>query len=221
MSTIEVQTQQELDAALDSAEVYDVIAIVGSGWLELTRRPTASVTAYGSASVRASGSASVTAYDTASVRATKYVSVHKRAQDRRVTVAGGVLIEAPEIDSPEAWCDYHGVEATEGSVTLYKALDDDWSTPNARAKGLVYELGTTVKAPDWRKARKCGNGLHACATPHEALAYNETATRFVEVRAPLASLVVIDESKVKAPCLEVVAEVDVRGRPLETGMVAP
>jgi hypothetical protein len=151
------------------------------------------------------------------------VAVHRRVRDAAlVSVTGGVLIEVPECDTPESWCRYHGIEPdAEGRVVIHKAVDDDWSTDNARRRKIAYAPGTTAEARDWKPTPACGNGLHASATPHEALAYNEAATRFVQVRAPMASLVVIDETKVKAPAFEALLAVDVHGVPLAVQPEAP
>jgi hypothetical protein len=233
VTTIEVRTQSELDAALDAAKAYDIIAIVGGSWLEVSRLPksdsatvtasdsatvgasgSATVRAYGSATVRAYDSATVTASDSATVTAAKFVAVHRRS--RGATLTGGVQIDPGDIDTAEAWCEYHGVPVVDGIATLHKAVDDDWSTDNARRKRIAYVPGATVDAKDWKPTKACGNGLHACAHPHQALGYNEGATRFVAVTAPVASLVIIDDGKVKAPRFTVAGEVDIDGQPKAT-----
>ena len=235
MATIEVRTQAELDAALAKAKPTDIIAIRGTGWFEVygsstvtaydsstvtaydsstvTAYGSSTVTAYGSSTVRAYGSSTVRAYGSSTVRASKYVAVHHFARDTDVRITGGVLIEVPALYTADAWSEYHGI-VTGGTVTLYKAVDDDYATPHARRMSLAYLPGTTVEAPDWKPTPSCGNGLHACASPTEARSYNPSATRYVAVTAPVADIVVIDESKVKAPRLTVVAEVDIDGNPI-------
>ena len=222
MSTIEVRTQAQLDDAIRSAKPSDVIAIRGSGYFDLTASgsatvrayDSATVTAYDSATVRAYGSATVTASGSATVRAGKYVAVHHWVADRRVKITGGVLIEVPELDTPAAWCAYHDVAVRDGIATLYKAVSDDHATSYSRDAGIFYVPGTTVEAPDFRPTPVCGAGLHACAHPIDALAFHDTATRYVAVTAPLVDLVVIDDTKVKAPRLTVVCEVDIDGAPI-------
>jgi hypothetical protein len=193
-------------------------SVWASGSASVRAYDSASVWASGSASVRASGSASVWASGSASVRATnKYVAVHLHASDRRnVKITGGVLIEVPEVKTPQDWIDYHDIAIEGGHVIVFKAVDDDWSTDNARAVDLAYRPGTElVAAPDWRKMAACGNGLHASAKPIDALLYNSDSTRFVALRAKVAEIVVIDESKIKVPRLYgPIVEVDINGEPL-------
>jgi hypothetical protein len=213
MATIEVTTQAQLDAALDDAKPYDIIAIRGKGSFSLGRRPkndsasvrasgsasvtasgSASVRAYGSASVTAYGSASVTAYDSASVTASgsasvtasKYVSVHTQEGQGKPTVEGGVLIHVPAIRTVADWCEVHGVTVEDGYATVYKAVDDDFGTDYSRAASILYTPGTDkLTAPDWDPIPQCGNGLHVAPTPGHALRYNEGATRFVSLRVKL------------------------------------
>ena len=241
MTTIEVKTQKQLDAALAKAGSYDLIAILGDGYFEISKRPasdSASVTAYGSASVRASGSASVTASDSASVRASgsasvrasKYVSVHTHAGQGKPKITGGVLIEVPAITTVEVWCDLHGIELVDGpkvmgkakgkAITVFKAVDDDYATGYSRQKGLFYRPGTDeVVAPDWDPAPQCGGGLHLAPTPQHALDYNREATRFVSMRVLVADIrkprADDDHGKVKAKrVLGPIVEVDVHGEPV-------
>jgi len=185
MSTIEVRTQAALDKALASVKPGDIIACVGKAEFSIS----------GSATVRASGSATV--------RAGKYVAIHVAASGRSgITITGGVVIETPDVVDAASWVDYHGADVVDGRVAVFKALDDDWSTDNARRVGIAYVPGTeVVEAPDWAPVAECGRGLHASARPDAALAYNPGATRYVRCRAKLDELVVIDEAKIKAPRL--------------------
>lgn len=146
--------------------------------------------------------------------ATKFVAVHKQPSHCG-RINGGVIIDIPDVSkmSPAEWCDYYGAATTRGTAILYKAVDDDYATPHARQRGIFYTVGAKVKAADWEAVPECGNGLHACASPAMAKRYNESATRYVQVKAKLADLVVIDD-KVKAPALTVVCECDVYGVPL-------
>jgi hypothetical protein len=139
------------------------------------------VRASGSATVRASGSATVEASGSATVRASKYVAIHKMAPS--AVVRGGVVIEPPLIDSPAAWLDYHGADATDGIVMLYKAVTDEFLASHPYPGGAMpsYAPGEMPEAPDFDAApRNCGRGLHACARPSAALDYHD-GPRFVAI----------------------------------------
>ena len=93
-------------------------------------------------------------------------------------------------------------------------MADDWTTPYSARAGIAYAPGATVEAPDWEPTPSCGAGLHAVPHTVDGLAYYPEATRYVAVTAPLDSLVVIDDDKVKAPRLTVKGEVTADGRPV-------
>jgi hypothetical protein len=174
----------------------------------------AHVEAWESAHVEAWESAHVEAWESAHVVASKFVAIHKRSSHRG-RINGGVVIEVPDVSkmTPAEWADYYGAKVSRGNVLLYKAVDDDYSTPQARQREIAYTVGAKVKADDWKPTKACGNGLHACAAPVLSRSYNPDATRYVQVKAKLADVVVIDD-KVKAPALTVVCECDIHGDPL-------
>ena len=240
MSVHVVRTQVELDAALkaaagerwtdieirsergvwlalrsvpDSATVraYDSATVTASDSATVTASGSATVTAYDSATVRAYDSATVRAYDSATVTATPKVAVHLHSGYAKVS--GGVLIDhTADLSDPTDWCEYHGVKATRaGIATLYKAVDDNWTTP----RGFDYSPGAKPKAPDWRDDNGCGGGIHLSPTPVQALAYHPEATRFVAVGVRVADLRPIPggTAKAKAPAVvRACREVDIDGQ---------
>jgi hypothetical protein len=230
MSTRTVTTQAELDAALADSKVdWIEIRSPRGVWLEVgnsgsatvtasdsatvTAYDSATVTAYGSATVTASGSATVTAYDSATVRATPKCAVHLHSGYAKAK--GGVLIDhTTDLSDPADWCEYHGVTVTRaGIATLYKAVDDAWTTP----RGFDYSPGAKPKAPDWTDDNGCGGGLHFSPSPTQALAYHEEATRFVAVGVKVADLRPIPggTAKAKAPAVvRACREVDLDGKPV-------
>ena len=227
MSTRTVTTQAELDAAL--AEHVDIITINSPRGVWLTISHTGSATvrasgsatvwASGSATVEASGSATVEAWDSATVwasgsatvRASKWVAVHLFSA--RATVSGGVVIDvsALDLDDLATWTEYHGATVTDGTLTAYKAVGDDWQTDR---KGWVYAPGATVTAEDWDAKPECGGGLHLCLTPSKSRGYYSEATRYVECLIDMSEAVVVYRDKVKARSVRVVREVTIDGEPV-------
>ena len=197
MSTI-VKTQGELDAAVAAGAEYIVIASPAGVWLDVRGSATvrafgsATVRACGSATVRASGSATVTAsgsatvraYDSATVRASAHVAV--LVKSAHAVASGGVIIGMSTIDltNAAAWCEHHGVEVVDGVATVYKAVDDAWTT----SRGTDYSPGSLPTALDWRDDHKHGGGLHFSPWPWQALEYHPGATRFVAAGVPIETL---------------------------------
>ena len=203
MSTRTVTTQAELDAALAKRVSTIIIDSPRGVWLTISDS--------GSATVRASGSATVEAWDSATVRASKWVAVHLFSA--RATVSGGVVIDvsALDLDELDTWAEYHGATVTDGALTAYKAVGDDWQTDR---KGWVYAPGATVVAEDWDGKPECGGGLHLCMTPRKSRGYYSMATRYVECLIDVTEAVVVDRDKVKARSVRVVREVTIDGEPV-------
>jgi hypothetical protein len=192
-----------------TVRAYDSATVRAYGSATVTAYDSATVTAYGSATVRAYDSATVTAYGSATVRAygsatvtaSPKVAVHLHSGYAKVT--GGVLIDhTADLSNAADWCEYHGVKVTKAGVaTLYKAVDDAWTTP----RGFDYSPGSKPKAPDWSADNSCGGGLHFSPSPAQALAYHAAATRFVAVGVKVADLRPILDgggpAKAKAPAV--------------------
>ena len=229
MTEIIVKTQAELDAALARDDIsyntHEIIIDSPAGiWITIgddhgqtvEASGSATVWASGSATVEASGSATVEASDSATVEATPYVAVHLFSA--RATVTGGVVIDiaALNLDNPETWCAYHGIEVTDGVATVYKAVDDRYFS----AHGTCYKPGATPDAPDWQPTKICGQGLHFSPTPRQAQPYNHAtaaAAKYVACGVAVADLIPLDSDKCKAPrVVRSCAEVDIDGQPLTT-----
>ncbi len=231
MARYEVKTQKELNKALKKAGPLDIVACVGSGYFEVsgfsrvTATDSSQVTAYGSSQVTATDSSQVTAYgssqvrapDSSQVRASKFVAVTRHA--KTVKVSGGVLIDVPTITTAKEWCDYYGVPVMRGIAVLFKAVDDDYSTDQARVRGISYRPGAKPAAPDWDPEPECGGGLHFVPRPIDGLRFFPDAKRFVACPVKLSEIVVHRDprypNKVKAPrvygeCYEV----DIDGGPV-------
>ena len=200
---------------------YDSSTVTALDSSTVTAYGSSTVRAYGSSTVRAYGSSTVTAYGSSTVRA--YGSSTVRAQSRvavhlhsgRAHVSGGVLIDhSTEPATAAEWCAYHDVTVTDGIATVYKAVNNAWTT----ARGADYSPGSTPGAPDWRPSAKCGGGLHFSPSPAEALAYHSEATRFVAVGVAVADLVPLPggTAKCKAPRVVVACrEVTIDGKAVQ------
>ena len=210
-----------------TVEAWDSATVRAGGSATVRAGGSATVRAWDSATVRAGGSATVGAGGSATVRAwdasqvqafhhsritaSDHVAVTRRSKDAKVT--GGVVIEIPPINTPEAWCDFHGAEVKDGVAVLYKAVGDDYVSSHA----FAYVPGTTPEAPDWDGGKEeCGGGLHACAHPWEARQFNSFATRYIACPVRLEDIAVHENAampnKVKfRACCEPCWEVDVDG----------
>ena len=238
---IEVTTQTELDAAV-AAHPDELITITGAGWFTVSSgrfasgsasvraygsasveaSGSASVRAYGSASVMASGSASVRAYDSASVMASCMVAVHNHNPDNKygtVKITGGVIIDVRPAANLDEWFADNIIEPVDGVVTLYKAVDDGFKS----GYGFDYTPGTVPVAPDWDGGvQECGGGLHFCAAPWIARSqFNRSATRFVACPILVSDIAFHPggqlPSKVKAKgCCAPVWECDIDGNPVQS-----
>ena len=186
-------------------------------WDSATVRASGSATvrAWDSATVEASGSATVRASGSATVRAAPYVAVHLFSA--QATVSGGVVIDiaALDLDDPEIWCTYHGIEVTDGLATVYKAVDDRYFSEH----GTCYKPGATPNAPDWQPTKFCGQGLHFSPTPQQAQAYNHTtatAAKYMACGIAVADLIPLGSDKCKAPrVVRACVEVDLDMRPIQ------
>lgn len=204
MSTIIVTTQAELDRALKAGTGIIEIRSPREVWIGVSSTDSATVTAH--------DSATVTAYDSATVRVTPRVAVH--LHDDRAVISGGVLIDhTREPSDPFAWCEYHGVTVIDEIATLYKAVDDRYTT----GRGTDYTPGSLPVADDWVDDHECGGGLHFSPSPGEARVYHPEATRYVAVGVAVDTLrpIVGSTPKAKAPrVVRACVEVDIDGAPL-------
>jgi hypothetical protein len=168
------------------------------------------VRACGSSTVTAYGSSTVTAYDSSTVRAAPLVAVHLHSAT--VKVASGVVLDHSNISDFDAkqWCECHGVKVSRGIATLYKAVNDKWTT----TRGTDYSPGSKPSCDYFRDTDACGHGLHFGPTPVHAMAYFREATKFVAVGVRLDELRPVTGDTAKAKAQRVVracVEVDIDG----------
>ncbi len=218
------QSAEHFVRATESAHV------VARGSAHVVARESAHVVARESAHVEAWGSAHVVAWESAHVVARGAVMV--RARDRAqikaastlivvmnhaktTTIKGGTIVEVPPITTAAAWCEYYGVEVTDGVATLYKGVHDDYRSDH----GFAYLPGSVPVAPDWDGGtRECGGGLHFCARPAATKDFDSSATKFLACPVKLEDIRPPREgdsypSKLKARgCCAPVYEVDIYGK---------
>ncbi len=219
MKEVEVKTQKELEGVCSRGD----IAIVRVGSFEIKAQwqvrayGSSQVTAYGSSQVRAYSSSQVRAYDSSQVRATKDAAVTVDGIDGKQKVIGGVQVHYKAPTSKKAWLDKYGLK-TSGIVILFKAVRKDFKSSHQ----FLYEPGTSPKAPDWDGGKaECGSGLHFCALPVYALAFNSEATRFVACPVKVSEIVFHKNAKyptkVKAPRVcGPIYECDIDGKKIES-----
>ena len=231
MTTQTVTTQKDLDAALADPSITSIVIDSPRGvWLSIDSNGVSSATVYASdsatvyasdsatvyawdsATVYASDSATVYASDSATVYATPYVVVHLHSAKARVS--GGHIIDVADLDlsDPATWCEHHGVTVVDGIATVYKAVDNHWTT----SRGIDYSPGSTPSAPDWRADGRRGGGLHFSPTPWLSQTYYPEATRYVSCGVSIETLMPIlgaGAAKCKAPAVvRGCVEVDIDGR---------
>ena len=221
MKHVDCKTQQELNDALRRGDYPN---LVGSGVFEISGNSQATLTGnsqatlYGNSQARLYGNSQVIASGSAVVVAGKYnaVTVH----GKKVKCSGGVRIDIPQIATAKEWCDFHGVEVKRGIAVLFKAVDDDYSTSNARPRGIFYKPGEKPIADDWDGGLiECGRGLHFSPSPDHALRFNTEAKHFIACPVKISGIKVHKNAMYpeKVKCRGVskpVYEVNINGEPI-------
>ena len=235
MATRTVTNQAELDKAI--ADKVDLISINSPAgiWLSITDLKSSRAVLRGSSravlwessraelweSSRAElwgssravlwESSSAHAYRNAKVTAAPLCAVF--LHDSTVDVSGGVVLDhtgVKDMDGP-AWCAYHGVKVSRGIATLYKAVNDKWTTD----RNTDYSPGSKPSCDDFSDIDCCGGGLHFGPTPRHARTYFTSATKFLAVGVRVSELRPItgDTAKAKAPrVVRACVEVDIDGK---------
>ena len=201
-----------------SVRAYGSASVRAYGSASVRAYGSASVQAYGSASVRAYDSASVQAYDSASVQATPYVSIDKQPTHTGL-LTGGVVIQLPDTSEcdVDVWCSYYGLTIDDGTVIVYKAVDQDLMSGHC---DTPYPIGETVTAEDYQPTRRCGEGLHFGPTPRGAAANSVgTVARYLACRIKVAEAVALGD-KIKSKSCDVLYEANADGERIEPAEAA-
>lgn len=198
MNTRAVTTQAEFDKAIADKVVWVEIRSPAGVWIE----------------VRACDSSTVRAYGSSTVTAAPLVAVHLHSATAHI--AGGAILDHSNVAdfTAQQWCEYHGVEVKRGIATVYKAVNEEWTTE----RGTDYSPGSKPACDDFNDSDSCGGGLHFGPTPIHALAYHPGATKFLEVGARVSELRPISggTDKCKAPrVVRACVEVDIDGKAVE------
>jgi hypothetical protein len=157
-----------------------------------------SVVARGNSSVEAWGNVFVRLFSALKVRASAHVVIMKHGKAK--SVRGGVRVDAMKIKSAADWCELYGAKVVRGVVTLFKALDEDFTSLH----GARYAPGDKPEATDWDGGEaECGGGLHFSPSPGAAKRFHYTAKKFAACPVKLTDIVVHPNGrypeKVKAP----------------------
>lgn len=114
----------------------------------------------------------------------------------------------PAID----WLAIYGITPDEeGVVTLYKGVNEHWTTDH----GFDYSPGATPVAQDYSRDPICGGGLHFSPTPFHTGEYNHRISHYMACRVAVENIVVIGNKIKTDRVLEPgCVEVDVFGRPI-------
>lgn len=232
MSTrVEVQTQAELDAALLAGNLP---VLVGYGpFVIQSGSPT--VVANGSSQPRvvANGSSqpTVVAYGICQLKVSGKVKVTAGALvaiavlSGKPDITGGGFVSRKDLSTPAAWCEFYGVQVTNGVAVVFKGTDENFQSFRSGPLGRVsYAPGTVPVAPDWDGGRyECGGGLHFSPRPLATLEFSPSK-RFLACPVALSDMAVHPDGnspqKCKARGLHVSAwEVDRDGNPLPGAVV--
>jgi len=199
-----------------SAELWGSSSAELWGSSSAVLRESSSAELWESSSAELWGSSSAHAHDKSRVKSAPLCAVF--LHDVTVDVSGGVILDHSKVAEMDgaAWCEYHGAKVSRGVATLYKAVNDRWTT----SRGTDYSPGSKPKCADWRDDGDCGGGLHFGPTPRHAKSYFPEATKFVAVGVRVSELCPIHDpssaAKAKAPrVVRPCVEVDIDGHPVE------
>ena len=217
-SSVEAWGNSSIEARGNSSVVaWENSSVVARGNSSVVAWENSSVVARENSSVVARGNVFVRLFSALKIKASAHVVIMRHGKSR--SPEGGRVLEANRPSTPTDWCDHYGVAVENGIATLYKAVDEDFSTDRARSVGISYAPGQAPVAPDWDGGeRECGGGLHASPHPKMALEFN-AGKHFIACPVRLEDIAVHPDGnypqKVKfkgcaAPCYEV----DRDGKPI-------
>jgi hypothetical protein len=116
-----------------------------------------------------------------------------------------------KLKTPKDWCDYYGVPVKNGVATLYKGVNNDFTSHYNPS--FKYTPGTKPKAPDWDGGQaECGKGLHFSPHPTMTKEFISEPKHFVACPVRVKDMVIHPDgsypqkckaSHVHAPCWEV------------------
>ena len=143
-----------------------------------------------SSSVRAFGDAILRVFSALKIQASAHVVIKMHGTAKSIT--GGIRVKAAPLKTAKNWCDYHGAEVKRGVATVYKALNEDFTS--LHKSNTSYAPGSKPTATDWDGGKaECGGGLHFSPTPIHALEFHSEGKKFIacgvalkDMRAPKA-----------------------------------
>ena len=150
------------------------------------------------------------------VNVTATAEVRIRVDGGNPDISGGIVHRIANPKTPKEWCEHNGASVKKGKVTLYEVVRDNWKS----SRGFDYTPGTIPVAHDWDDGvSECGDGLHFCARPLAALAFDSSGTKFVACPVKLKDLAITKNleypGKIKGHgCCDPVYECDDGGQPI-------
>ena len=177
-----------------SVEAWGNSSVVARGNSSVVARENSSVVARENSSVEAWENVFVRLFSALKIKASAHVAIMQHGTAR--SIDGGRVLEVNKPSTSAEWCDHYGVTVSNGIATLFKAVDDDYSTHRARVVDITYAPGAIPVAPDWDGGEEeCGGGLHASPHPKMALEFNSSAKHFVACPVRLDDIVVHPDGK--------------------------
>jgi hypothetical protein len=179
-------------------------------------RENSSVVARGNSSVVARGNVFIRLFRALKIKAAASVVIVKHGA--ATEISGGIQVNAIVPQTILDWCAFYGLDVIDGVVTLFKAVNEDFTSP----RGTSYAPGTIPEAPDWDGGKEeCGGGLHFSPSPGHAKAFHGGAKRYCACPIKIDDLSFHPDGaypeKVKARgCAAPVWEVDYKGNPIKT-----
>jgi hypothetical protein len=235
MNEIMCTTQAELDAVSADYNGRVIIKFGTPSNRAVVKRPfiypvvargNSSVEARGNSSVEARGNSSVVAWENSSVVARGNSQIVDAVRNNNIEISGNARIVYNPTNIEE-YIDFHGLDATDATVKLYKAVHfyngayraDYWGS-------FIYNIGAIVTPHngfDEDALHSCGAGIHL-AHKAWALAYgaswNDVAILEIECEKADVLVPLRSEGKVRARKAKVLREVPLEECGLQGKMIA-
>lgn len=216
-STVSARENSSIEAYENSSvTAWENSFVVAYGNSPIVAYENSSVVAYGNSfvetyeksSVEAYENSSVVAHGNSTVTACGNAQIVKRSDTANLTVSGNArIVKLPE--TPQEYCDFYGIDVTDGNVILYKAVRDNYAS--FHDANFVYSIGETkTNECDPSTKEVCSYGLHVSHL-HWAIKFGRQNGKFkiLKCAVPIDEIVVPKhtDGKVRTSELTVLGEV--------------